>query len=69
MDVRQRACAVCGEVLLPGDLFLRRLLPTLLSCTHDVNSAVRASAEQAIIDLLQLSRGKELTQVLWLCVN
>ena len=68
MDVRQKACSVCGEVLQPSDLFLHQLLPTLLSCTHDNNSAVRASADQAITDLLQLGSGKELSQVVYTAV-
>ena len=47
------ASEVCGGVVSPSDRLLAAALPLLLSNTREKNTAVRASAEHAIVDLVR----------------
>lgn len=51
-DVRIAACDVCGSLKVTPDPLLSVLLPLLLSNTQEKNTAVRASAESSIFELL-----------------
>ena len=46
---------MAGAIQDPSDQFLKRLLPTLLTCCRDKNTAVRAAGEEALISLLSLT--------------
>ena len=50
--------AACQPALLPPDL-LRPLLPTLLNGTMEKNSMVKACSETALVDLLQMRKGRD----------
>ena len=46
---------MAGAIQDPSDQFLKRLLPALLTCCRDKNTAVRAAGEEALISLLSLT--------------
>lgn len=54
--MRIAASDVCGQLTRTPDPLLRGLLPLLLGNTQEKNTAVRASAESAIVDLLPNER-------------
>ena len=66
-DVRVAACDAFSfigkHVKSISDQFLKECVPVLLSSVKDRNTAVKASAEQALIDLLQLQKSQTLYHV------
>ena len=52
-DIRIAACDVCGSLKATSDPLLSALLPLLLGNTQEKNTAVRASAESSIYQLVR----------------
>lgn len=50
--MRIAACDVCGQLKRTPDPLLANIVPLLLGNTQEKNTAVRASAESAIMELL-----------------
>ena len=44
-----------GEVTDPSDRFIAQVLPTLLNCCRDKNTAVKSAGEEALGNLLHLA--------------
>ena len=53
VDIKVVAGDVCGELLSPSDKMLVGTLPHLLANFREKNTAVKASAESAIGNLIQ----------------
>ena len=66
-DVRVAACdtfsSIGKHVESIDDQLLKECIPALLPLVKDKNTAVKASAEQALIDILQLQQGQSIYQV------
>jgi len=56
-DIRIVACEVCGGISSPSDPLLAAVLPPLLQNSREKNTAVRASAEKAVVDLVSGDEG------------
>ena len=52
-DIRVAGCDVCGSLTTHTDPLLSTLLPHVLQCCRDKNTAVKAAAEKAIASLIQ----------------
>lgn len=66
-DVRVAACNVFGCIgkhaeTISDDL-LKESIPALLPCVKDKNTTVKATAEQALMDVLQLKQSVLVYQV------
>jgi hypothetical protein len=59
MDVRQGTSECCGRITNPSDVFLKAMIAPLLITTKDKNTAVKASSERALVNLLSLDQGEE----------
>ena len=51
------ASETCSELQAPSESLLREVVPHLLANTRERNTAVRAAAEKAIVDLIQGQEG------------
>ena len=51
-DVRIAACDACSHITQATDSLLATVLPLLLSNTQEKNTAVRASAESSIMEIV-----------------
>ncbi len=51
-DIRVAGCDVCASLSSPSDLLVS-LLPPVLQCCRDKNTAVKATAEKAVSNLIQ----------------
>ena len=56
-DIRIAACDVCGGLKKTPDPLLSALLPLLLGNTQEKNTAVRASAESSIVEIVADEEG------------
>ena len=52
-DIRVAGCDVCASLSSPSDPLLVSLLPLVLQCCRDKNTAVKATAEKAVSNLIQ----------------
>ena len=52
-DIRVAGCDVCASLSSPSDHLLVSLLPPVLQCCRDKNTAVKATAEKAVSNLIQ----------------
>ena len=66
-DVRVAACdtfsCIGNHVKSISDQLLKECIPALLPLVKDKNTAVKASAEQALIDILQLQESQAIYHV------
>ena len=66
-DVRVAACdtfsCIGKHVKSISDQLLKECIPALLPLVKDKNTAVKASAEQALIDILQLQQNQSIYHV------
>lgn len=70
-DVRVAACDIFScigkHIQSISDQLLKEFIPALLPLVKDKNTAVKASAEQALIDILQLQQGQSIYHVRKIC--
>lgn len=66
-DVRVAACDALGcigkHAKNVNDQLLKEFIPVLLPLVKDKNTAVQASAEQALVDILQLTQNQSIYHV------
>ena len=53
VDVRQAACDSVGAVLNPSDPLLQDIVPLLLVSAQEKNTAIKAAAEGALLELFK----------------
>ena len=68
-DIRIVACEVCGGISSPSDPLLAAVLPPLLQNSREKNTAVKASAESAVVDLVRGDEGVKVCgcEYGWIC--
>jgi len=71
-DVRVAACDAFGcigkHAESTSDQLLKECIPALLPLVKDKNTVVKASAEQALIDILQLQHSQSVYHVRKMCI-
>ena len=61
-DIRLVASGACSELKSPSEQLLREVIPPLLANTREKNTAVKAAAEKAIVDLIAGKEGLQVCQ-------